>query len=320
MMRGVYMSTLLDNPYVTTDEPEVKLAPIFNAYLTRLMLRGTKQQGLKNFLRAAVQFTAWCDEGGIDPLAVGAIDLFNYFEQAHGPNGEPYADGTKRLHYVQLRGAYTYARDLGTEGLPARAWYADFVVKGKADSVPEVIPSAVLGDLLRNAPTARHHALLVMLAFTGMRMDEIRRARWEDIDYQTHCLHVIGKGGKARVVPIHPKLAEVLYTLRDSHGFTDERRNGPIIYTTTSNRDHRHFASPSAFERFLTAAGSPYSFHYYRRTVGSSLSANEVEESIIFKMLGWSARTVFARHYQNVSPAQLHKAIQKLYLDAPLGI
>lgn len=302
-------------PYDLTDIAP-RLHPIFRDYLTKLRLKGTKVKGQHNFIRAVLPFQEWLEGQSIDPLAVDAETMYSYFEQAG--NGKPYSEGTKRLHYVQLRAAYTYARDLGVEGLPARAWYADFTQKGKPDGVPVTIPSDEIARMLHDAPTDRHAALVALLTFTGLRLDEVRRARWEDIDWQTRCLRVIGKGGKPRIVPLHPKVQEILVGLRDKNGFTNERRSGAIIYTTCSNHEAGHFESASAFARFLDKV-TDRSFHDFRRTVGSSLAANEVSESIIFAILGWAPRTVFAKHYLNVSPAMLHRAIGKLYNDSPLA-
>jgi integrase len=299
---------------------DVKLGkPLFDDYLTRLRLKGTGVKGCHNFIRAAEPFLTYCREHEIDPLQIDALGMHAYFAQAG--NGKPYAEGTKRLHYVQLRAAYQYGRDRGFEGLPPVAWYLDFKQKGKADSIPETIPSEEIVRTLRDCPSERHHVLLTILTFTGMRLDEVRRARWEDIDWTTRCIRVIGKGGKPRLVPLHPRVQEVLADFADSEGHVGSERSGAIIYTAASYLHGLppggHFESASAFGRFLKLA-TDRGFHAFRKTVGSSLAANEVQESIIFAILGWAPRTVFAKHYLNVSPAMLHRAISKLYLDQPL--
>jgi hypothetical protein len=52
--------------------------------------------------------------------------------------------------------------------------------------------------------------------------------------------------------------------------------------------------------------------------VATSLSRNGVEDTLIFRILGWETPSMFGKHYYAPNTADLHRAILKLYTDAPL--
>lgn len=56
--------------------------------------------------------------------------------------------------------------------------------------------------ILKSAPDAAVHNLLVLLGQCGLRKHEALKALWSDFDPQTNILKVLGKGGKVRHVPL----------------------------------------------------------------------------------------------------------------------
>jgi site-specific recombinase XerD len=57
---------------------------------------------------------------------------------------------------------------------------------------------------------ARDHALLATLFYAGLRVGEALRLRLDQLDLDQGELHVLGKGGKVRRVPVHRELARIL--------------------------------------------------------------------------------------------------------------
>lgn len=73
------------------------------------------------------------------------------------------------------------------------------VPPGKPRPAPEMVLAAALGD----APD-RERLMLMLAAYAGLRRAEIAKVHSRDVvDGQ---LRVVGKGGKVRVVPLHPVL------------------------------------------------------------------------------------------------------------------
>lgn len=49
-----------------------------------------------------------------------------------------------------------------------------------------------------------------LLAFAGLRLCEASELSWNEVDFDRGQLKLVGKGGKLRLVPLHPVLTRVL--------------------------------------------------------------------------------------------------------------
>jgi len=86
--------------------------------------------------------------------------------------------------------------------------------------LPEVLEEDELERFLAAAAASgpRDGALTMVMAYGGLRVAEACRLRWEDVPERAQsraALHVRqGKGGKDRMVPVHPRLAASLEAWR----------------------------------------------------------------------------------------------------------
>lgn len=58
--------------------------------------------------------------------------------------------------------------------------------------------------------TPRDRVQAYLLVYTAARMNELRMLRWSDVDFATELLHLRGKGGKDRTIPMHDTLVAEL--------------------------------------------------------------------------------------------------------------
>lgn len=80
-------------------------------------------------------------------------------------------------------------------------------------ALPRPTPDEVLVDALLNA-NDRERLMLMLAGYAGLRRAEIAQAHPDDFDWDTNKLLVRGKGGRERLVPVHPDLgAEVMAEL-----------------------------------------------------------------------------------------------------------
>ena len=299
----------------TTPTASVTLAPLFDAYRTRLERRGRKPQTVVNFTRAAVPFQVWLEGRGLEPEAITEDDLYAYFAAS------PYAQGTRRMHAVQIRAAYSYAHRKGWDGLAADP-FADFEPPRAPDPEPRAIPSSDLRRMRGDCPTWKHELLWGLLVFTGLRRDEVRRLTWDAdaenrVDLAEGTITVVGKGGKRRTVPIHPVLESLLRAAPDSRMRTDERV-GAVLWTSTRGSVQEAggiYAAGQSFEKLKRPFAPQHGFHAFRRTVASSLARNAVDGDTIDKIMGWAAAGIRAKYYVQKTPDDLRNAINRLYLD-----
>src|SRR3990170_39348 len=70
---------------------------------------------------------------------------------------------------------------------------------------------AFLGAAQRSG--ARDYALMLLMSHAGLRVSEAVSVRWRDLT-RDHLRVEKGKGGKERLVPMHPRLWEALDALR----------------------------------------------------------------------------------------------------------
>lgn len=81
--------------------------------------------------------------------------------------------------------------------------------------------------------TPRERIQAYLLTYTAARTEEIQRLRWQDVDFVNATLRICGKGGKLRVLDIHPRLMSELrrwYIYQD-----DEASRNPAIRAAKSN-------------------------------------------------------------------------------------
>lgn len=172
---------------------------------------------------ALAEYSRWCVSGG---AALSTIRLRLYYLERFAVvhDGNPYAVNiddltaflsepgwapeTRKSARASLRSFYRFAADTGRVNFdPTRKLLAVRVPAGKPKPTPEATVAAALS---RANPQQR---LMVMLAaFAGLRCGEIAQVRAEDV--VNGSLRVRGKGGKERIIPLHPAVARRIPTER----------------------------------------------------------------------------------------------------------
>lgn len=82
------------------------------------------------------------------------------------------------------------------------------------------------GDLVRAIEAAddRKAAMLALAAYAGLRCHEIAALRIEEVDFQRKRLLVVkGKGGRDRVIPLHPEVEKRLRRIEPKSGYVFHR-------------------------------------------------------------------------------------------------
>jgi len=115
--------------------------------------------------------------------------------------------------------------------------------------------------------------IIICALYTGCRREEILDMRWQN--KKGNIIHVIGKGDKERIIPIHTsgELKEALGELKDF---------GPIF-----KQWHKDTISKKCKEIFR-ACNLPEKLHFHnlRHSAATYLLSNGVELSVVQKLLG----------------------------------
>jgi integrase len=275
---------------------------IFDQYEERLHRLKRHRSTITSYRNATQPFREYLRDGRIPAESVDPLTLEEYFAQLDR------APGTKILHLSQIGAAYRYAH---RRGLVTADPTVDVRLERVPDKEPRIIPNQALRDMKARLSGDREWLIWHLFTYTGMRREEARLLKWENIKLADGTITVVGKGGKLRHIPIHPALGEVL-TERDPG-------ENPWVMQGQTRRGHETALAQGTLHRVLDCiTRGEYKTHDFRRTVASSLYKNGVDGDTIDKIMGWSPRVVRTRYYVNVAPVQLQRAILKLYADDPL--
>lgn len=283
-----------------TDESAAPVHLLFQQYLERLQRRQAKPHTLTNFRRTA---TLW-GQSGLDPMTAEDWQIEEWLA------GLPLSPRTRRLHLENLSAAYRYA-------VHRRLLQVAPTETVKLPALPDKEPNILTPDQLRwmlhNAANDEQLLFLATFMFTGMRRDEVRNLKWEDISPTS--IRTVGKGGKLRHVPLHPALGELIVRWPNEP-------ESPYVFHGKQGKSRMQPRSPSSFFNILEAVRGNIrcTLHDFRRTVATSLTENGVPEGIVDRIMGWAPRTVGSRYYIRRSDVKAQEAILKLYADDPVRI
>ncbi len=153
--------------------------------------------------------------------AVAALAISRFLaDEALGPR-------SRYTYHVQLAGFFRWlANEDGAPNIMAQ------IPRPRLPrSVPRPITTGQLQALLAVRMHKRTRVMILLAAFAGLRAHEIAKVRGQDVDPDARTLHVVGKGGHAATIPLHPVLVEAAETM-PRHGWwfpANSRRPGQHV-------------------------------------------------------------------------------------------
>ncbi len=194
----------------------------------------------------------------------------------------------------------------------------------KREALPDVLDRSELTRLLnvpgREGVWTRVHAgkverdrlLLALFAYGGLRRSELLGLDCDDVDLDRRLLRVRNaKGGRQRVVPLHPGLVPLLLAYQATRTPGDD----PALFVGVLGRRLSPTIMAMTFRRYATAAGvarrkrvTPHTLRHVFATELLSAGANlrQIQELLGHKHLDSTQR------YTRVSAHQLRGAVKRL--------
>ncbi|MEK6969503.1 MAG: tyrosine-type recombinase/integrase [Nanoarchaeota archaeon] len=81
----------------------------------------------------------------------------------------------------------------------------------KSGHLPQVLNKEEIQSLFNATLNLKHHFLLMVLYYTGIRLNEVVNLRWEDFDFERKTIHLkVAKGTKDRVLFLHPQIEDLI--------------------------------------------------------------------------------------------------------------
>lgn len=134
-----------------------------------------------------------------------------------------------------------------------------------------------------------YQPVIRFVLMTGLRLGEVWRLRWEDIDFGGRQITVHGKGSKIATIPLSPDVRELLWSLRGHHP------DAVFTYQVARSRDGRvrgerlpmtRSGLQTAFRRVLPRADiENFRFHDNRHTAATRLLRSGANLKIVQRLL-----------------------------------
>ena len=145
---------------------------------------------------------------------------------------------------------------------------------------------------------------------TGMRLGEILRLKWANVDMKTGMIRVeFTKSGKTRIVPMNQTLRTLLSGLR--------KRGGEYVFTNPGSNDRFREIKRSFKTGCRRAEIDGLRFHDLRHTFASRLVRNNIDIGTVRKLLGHSTLLVTQR-YVHSDETMLRSAVGSLVRNEDL--
>jgi integrase/recombinase XerD len=281
---------------------------IFEAYLAAQRRRRSSPLTIKATAQALRVTQRWLDEHEIPPAELSLLRCEEYFDQLL----ERGAVSTVRRHLAYVRAACRYGV---RHDLVERDPTADVRLPWLPDIEPATYTTGQLKAIHAAIRWDREEVAFFLLAFAGLRLGEAAALAWSQVDFDHGQIRLTGKGGKFRLVPLHPVLDDVLREQqhrarpRDQHVLVSI--NGQRLAAATLGRTVRELVDRAGVE-----IDSPS--HAFRRTIATVMYEHGVRTRVIERIMGWAPRRMHERHYLRVADQPMHQAILTLYREDPI--
>jgi len=172
-------------------------------------------------------------------------------------------------------------------------------------------------SLLKAAPDSFMRAYLGLAALGGLRASEISGLKWKDIDfehklicvrrqYQAKRGYLSTKNEEERIVPMNPKLRELLLEHREELG--DGPGDEDPVFTSRKGKPFTSYRKPFG-EAVKRADLKPIRFHDLRHSACSAMIVSGVPEPIVQRIMGHKTPAM-TRHYTHINDSQLKLAME----------
>jgi integrase/recombinase XerD len=281
---------------------------IFEAYLAAQRRRRPSPLTVKAIRHALGQTQRWLDQ---HDLAANDLTLLRCEEYFDGLL-ERQAVSTVRRHLAYVRAAYRYGV---RHDLVERDPTADVRLPRLPDHDPVAYNNGQLRAIQAAIRNEREELVFFLFAFAGLRLGEVAALEWRQVEFDRWQLRLAGKGGKLRLVPLHPAVTELLREQRPRSGRREQvlgTISGQPLSANTLGRSVRAIVDRAGVEVEQPS-------HAFRRTVATVMYENGVRARVIERIMGWAPRQMYERHYLRVADQQMHEAIRGLYAEDPIS-
>lgn len=284
------------------------------SFESHLREQGKAEKTIQSYTGDTAQFLAYLEskELSFDGI-LGRLTINSYKNHLIKENYEP-TTINKKLNSLQSFNDFLIHEDIMTGKVVELGRDRIKIAKGSEKPV-EVYSEETVETLLfhlEKTKYIRDKVVMQLLLFTGVRVSELCSIRIRDIDFLSHQLKVIGKGGKYREIPLKVEVVEtikryLLERIKNKHFKSEYLLLGQ---RGSMGRDAiNRILIRITREAKLTQKLKP---HACRHTFCTSLIAKGVPLTTVSKLAGHASIETTARFYIGCSRQEKINAVNML--------
>jgi len=275
-------------------------------YIDHLLARNKSEKTIKTFKSIIMKFLRYVGDRSVLDLTVWDIDGFLAYLRKNG-----YSEKSLYTAAVAIKRFLEY---IGVEKA-----LKGFEYPRRPKELPKYLTREEVEQLLLAADTekdsriAKRNKLVVLLLYTtGMRVGELVKIKFEDIDFDRMSIRIFGKGGKEREVFFNRRtknlLLEYCKELDLKPGdYLFPGNESPHIHYVTVERIVKKLAKKAGLNKKVTPHILRHSFATYALSRG--MDVREIQE-----LLGHASLKT-TQVYTHVSRKRLMKDYMKIWED-----
>ncbi|MGW0043498.1 tyrosine-type recombinase/integrase [Rhodococcus sp. NPDC003348] len=214
------------------------------------------------------------DETGLDPVRLEPVQIVRWLSS--------HSDWSAATHYTYHSYLVAWFKWLQIQEHRVDNPMLKVGTPKAPDRVPRPVADSELMRLLRTGMHHRTRVMILLAALAGLRAHEIAKLRGEDVDLERGHIVVIGKGGVAKIVPLHRILARVAETM-PSRGYW---------FPGAKMRPGEHMRGKNvsqAVSNVMRRAGIRGTCHSLRHWFGSTLLDDGADLRVVQELLRHSS-------------------------------
>jgi integrase/recombinase XerD len=286
--------------------------PLLETFLRHLRVeRGLSPRTLISYKADLKAFFQSLEKKALDPLKVVAEDLTDYLWQQKSKGIQP---TTLSRYMASLRAFYRF---LLADGLISKDPTAFLQSPRKPERLPRYLTveevSRLLGSVRgRRLAQVRLRAMLELMYAAGLRVSELTRLTFDQLDLSVGYVRVFGKGGKERIVPVGERARIAIQS------YLSARPETPASIKTIFISNRKTPMSSVQFWRLIRSSArnagilKPVTPHTLRHSFASHLVQNGADLRAVQEMLG-HASIATTQIYTHLSRSHLQDAHKKFH-------
>lgn len=179
-----------------------------------------------------------------------------------------------------------------------------------SNELPQILNVQQMQKILDNTQNISHRALLELFYSSGLRISEIASLNWDNIDFDSKYIRVIGKGDKERVIPFTAKAFEALRNLEREQN-TSGIKDKIVFYNTRGQRIGVRSVREVIYKVAKAFGIKDLHPHTLRHTMATHMLDGGADLRSVQTMLGHSSLAT-TQKYTHIS----NQKLQKIYLQA----